>query len=164
MRETHRFLRGMVSWVGYPQIAVPYVRAERKAGYTKYPLQKMVKLAWNAATSFSNFPLRISFVLGCVFGIAAFEEATRAMLAFFLGWYTVPGWTSLMVVTSLLGSAILFSISLLGEYIGKMYEQVKGRPLYLVARTFNFGADDLPEECAFEMLSGKEEENGSTGV
>jgi len=137
MRETHRFLRGMVAWTGFPQIAVRYRRQERVAGTTKYPLHKMVMLAWTAATSFSSLPLKFSFLMGIIFGFLGFEEAGRALLAHFLGWYTVPGWTSLTVVTSLLGSAVLISISVLGEYVGKIYEQVKGRPLYVVARTFN---------------------------
>jgi dolichol-phosphate mannosyltransferase len=137
MRETHRFLRGMVAWAGYPQIAVRYRRRERPAGETKYPLRKMVRLAWTAVTSFSSLPLKCSFALGMVFGLFGIEEAARALLAHFLGKETVPGWISLMVVTSLIGSALLMSISVLGEYVGKIYEQVKGRPLYLVARTFN---------------------------
>lgn len=137
MRETHRFLRGMVAWAGYPQIAVPYRRRERTAGETKYPLRKMLMLAWIAVTSFSSLPLKFGFGLGMVFGLFGIEEAARALLAHFLGKQTVPGWISLMVVTSLIGSALLMSISVLGEYVGKIYEQVKGRPLYLVARTFN---------------------------
>jgi polyisoprenyl-phosphate glycosyltransferase len=137
MRETHRFLRGMVAWVGYPQIAVRYRRRERAAGSTKYPVRKMAILAWTAATSFSSLPLKLSFLLGLVFGAFGVEEAFRALLAHFLGWYTVPGWTSLMIVTALLGSAVLMSISVLGDYVGKIYEQVKRRPLYVVARTFN---------------------------
>jgi dolichol-phosphate mannosyltransferase len=139
MRETHRFLRGMVAWAGYPQIAVRYRRRERTAGETKYPLRKMATLAWTAVTSFSSLPLKFSFGLGIVFGLFGLEEAARALLAHFLGKQTVPGWISLMVVTSLIGSALLMTISVLGEYVGKIYEQVKGRPLYLVARTFNVG-------------------------
>src|ERR1035441_1291117 len=81
--------------------------------------------------------LKCSFGLGIVFGLFGIEEAARALLSHFLGKQTVPGWISLMVVTSLIGSALLMSISVLGEYVGKIYEQVKGRPLYLVARTFN---------------------------
>jgi len=137
MRETHRFLRGMVAWAGYPQIAVRYRRNRRTAGETKYPLRKMLILAWTAVTSFSGIPLKFSFGLGALFGLFGLEEAARALLLHFLGKQTVPGWISLMVVTSLLGSALLMSISVLGEYVGKIYEQVKGRPLYLVARTFN---------------------------
>jgi polyisoprenyl-phosphate glycosyltransferase len=137
MRETHRFLRGMVSWVGFPQIAVPYKREARRAGSTKYPLRKMLAFSWTAATSFSTVPLRISGLLGVVVGILGLVEGARAILAHLLGWYTVSGWTSLTVITSLIGSGILVSIAILGEYVAKLYEQSKERPLYLVARTFN---------------------------
>src|SRR5579883_1443701 len=134
MRETHRFLRGMVAWIGFPQIAVDYERQARIAGSTKYSLYKMFAFAWTAATSFSTLPLRVSTVLGALVGILGIEEGVRALLAYFLGWYTVPGWTSLPVVVSFIGSAMLMSIGILGEYIAKIYEQCKGRPLYVVAR------------------------------
>ena len=140
MRETHRFLRGMVAWVGYPQFALKYQRASRVAGETKYPLRKMLALAWTAATSFSTVPLQISIVLGLITGVIGIEEGTRAILAALFGWYTVPGWTSLMVVTSIIGSALLISVGILGQYVGKIYEQSKERPLYLVSRTFNVAA------------------------
>jgi len=140
MRETHRFLRGMVAWIGFPQIAVDYERQARIAGSTKYSLYKMFAFAWTAATSFSTLPLRVSTVLGALVGILGIEEGVRALLAYFLGWYTVPGWTSLTVVVSFIGSAMLMSIGILGEYIAKIYEQCKGRPLYVVARTFNLDA------------------------
>ena len=136
MRETHRFLRGIVAWVGFPQAVVPYRRQRRVAGVTKYPLQKMLAFAWTAATSFSTLPLRFSVILGALAGVFGIEEGIRALLARFLGWYTIPGWTSLTVLVSLIGSALLMSIGVLGEYIAKLYEQSKGRPLYIVARTF----------------------------
>jgi polyisoprenyl-phosphate glycosyltransferase len=137
MRETHRFLRGMVAWAGFPQVAVPYERRERAAGTTKYPLRKMAAFAWTAATSFSALPLKVSILIGIVVGLFGLEEMVRALLAHFLGWYTVPGWVSLTIVTSLIGSSLLISLGILGEYVGKIYEQAKERPLYLVARTFN---------------------------
>jgi len=137
MRETHRFLRGMVAWAGFPQIAVRYTRAARVSGQTKYPLRKMVAFAWTAATSFSTLPLKVSWIFGCMVGLFGIEEGVRAVLAALLGWYAVPGWTSLMVVTSVVGSVLLMSIGVLGQYVGKIYEQSKGRPLYLVSRTFN---------------------------
>jgi dolichol-phosphate mannosyltransferase len=137
MRETHRFLRGMVAWVGYPQCAVKYQRAARAAGTTKYPLRKMLAFAWTAATSFSTLPLQASIVLGMLVGLFGVEEAIRAIFAVSLGWYAVPGWTSLMVVTSLVGSAMLISIGIVGQYVGRIYEQSKDRPLYVVARAFN---------------------------
>jgi glycosyltransferase involved in cell wall biosynthesis len=136
MRETHRFLRGMVAWVGFPQIAVAYHRQPRVAGSTKYPLSKMLAFSWVAATSFSTLPLRLSAIFGAVVGVIGIEEGIRALLAHLLGWYTVPGWTSLTVFMSLIGSAMLISTGILGEYIAKLYEQSKGRPLYIVARTF----------------------------
>jgi polyisoprenyl-phosphate glycosyltransferase len=136
MRETHRFLRGMVAWVGFPQVAVRYRRAPRVAGVTKYPLRKMLAFCWVAATSFSTLPLRLSMIFGAMVGMLGIEEGIRATLAHFLGWYTVPGWTSLTVLVSLIGSALLVSIGILGEYVAKLYEQSKGRPLYIVARTF----------------------------
>ena len=137
MHETHRFLRGMVAWVGYPQCGVKYVRAPRAGGYSKYPLRKMLFFAWTAATSFSALPLQVSLLLGILVGLLGIEEGIRALLAVTLGWYTVPGWTSLMVITCAIGSALLISVGILGQYIGRIYEQSKERPLYLVARTYN---------------------------
>jgi len=136
MRETHRFLRGMVAWVGFPQTAVAYRREARVAGVTKYPLRKMLAFSWIAATSFSTLPLRLSIIFGAMVGVLGIEEGIRAALAHYLGWYTVPGWTSLTVLVSLIGSALLITIGILGEYVAKLYEQSKGRPLYIVARTF----------------------------
>ncbi len=146
MRETHRFLRGMVAWAGYPQIAVKYERAPRVRGQTKYPLRKMLAFAWTAATSFSTLPLKLSWMFGCLVGLFGIEEGIRAVLAALLGWYLVPGWTSLMVVTSIIGAVLLMSIGVLGQYVGKIYEQAKGRPLYLVARTYNLGFKDGEKE------------------
>ena len=150
MRETHRFLRGMVAWVGYAQVAVPYERAARVAGVSKYPLRNMLTFAWTAATSFSILPLRFITALGLVVTIFGAEEAVRAILAKLFHWYTVPGWTNLMVVTSVIGGTLLFSIGILGEYVGKLYEQAKDRPLYLVARTVNLGV--AKQEPAREPL------------
>jgi len=148
LRETHRFLRGMVAWVGYPQIAVPYERAARVAGETKYPLRKMLTFAWTAATSFSALPLKISIWLGLIVTIFGLEEAVRAMLAHIFHWYSVPGWSSLTVLVSVLGGATLMSIGVLGEYVGKIYEQAKNRPLYLVSRTFNIVEPNKPRDGA----------------
>ena len=141
LRETHRFLRGMVTWVGYPQCAVKYERAARAAGETKYPLRKMLAFAWTAATSFSILPLQASLILGVIVGVFGVEEGIRALMAVTFGWYTVPGWTSLMVVTSAIGSALLISVGILGQYVGQIYEQSKARPIYLISRKFNI-ADD----------------------
>jgi dolichol-phosphate mannosyltransferase len=136
MRELHRFLRGMVAWAGYPQICVQYQRRPRAAGETKYPLRKMVRLAWTAAVSFSAFPLRLSFLGAGVMSAIALEETVRALVVHFSG-QTVPGWTSLMVIVCLSNAAIMIMVGILGEYVGRIYEEGKGRPLYVVAETWN---------------------------
>ena len=141
LRETHRFLRGMVTWVGFPQIAVRYQRMARAAGGSKYPLRKMLLFAWTAATSFSALPLKLALFMGITVGLFGLEEATRAFIENFRG-HTITGWTSLMVVTSVIGSACLISIGILGEYVGRIYEQSKARPLYLVARTLNVAEEN----------------------
>jgi len=143
LREQHRFLRGMVAWVGYPQCAVPYRRAPRVAGATKYPMWKMLRFAWTAATSFSTLPLRLCIMLGLTFGLFAVEEMVRSLWGLYHG-RTVPGWTSLMVLTSVIGCAMLLGLGILGQYVGRIYEETKGRPLYLVARTFNTGPRSVP--------------------
>ena len=137
MRETHRFLRGMMAWVGYAQIAIPYERGARVAGQSKYSLAKMLSFAWTAATSFSTLPLRMSMFMGLIVTAFGLVEAGRAILAHIFGWYTVTGWTSLLVTVCVIGGTLLISIGVLGEYVGKLYEQSKDRPLYLVARTMN---------------------------
>lgn len=141
MRECHRFLRGMVTWVGYPQTEVVYERAPRCAGETKYPMRKMLMFAWTAATSFSSVPLNLSFLVALIVGLFGVEEAVRAVVAHLMG-NSVPGWTSLIVVTSLIGSAILMFLGVLGQYMGRIYDQAKDRPLYIVARRVNCEANE----------------------
>src|ERR1035437_2765269 len=161
MREQHRFVRGMVTWVGSPQCAVKYRRNPRVTGSTKYPVHKMLSFAWTAATSFSILPLQIIIVLGMIAGLCGIEEAIRAVAALLAG-RTVPGWTSLMVVTSILGSAVLISIGIVGQYVGKIYEESKGRPLYLVARTFNIAspAEPSPRDRAARAAGETRESQG----
>ncbi len=136
MRELHRFLRGMVAWVGYPQTCVQYERRPRAAGKTKYPLRKMLRLAWTAAVSFSALPLRLSFAGGGIMALLALEETIRALVAHFSG-RTVEGWTSLMVVLCLSNAVLMILVGILGEYVGRIYEECKGRPLYVIADTWN---------------------------
>ena len=136
MRELHRFLRGMVAWVGYPQTCVPYQRQARAAGDTKYPLRKMLRLAWTAAVSFSALPLRLSFFGAGFMTLLALVTAIRAVIMYELG-RTVPGWTSLMVISCLSNAALMIAVGILGEYVGRIYEEGKGRPLYIVADAWN---------------------------
>lgn len=136
MRELHRFLRGMVAWAGYSQTCVQYERPPRIAGATKYPLRKMLRLAGTAAISFSALPLRLSFVGAAGMTIVALVEMLHALVAYIAGW-TVPGWTSLMVVLCLSNAVLMVIVGILGEYVGRIYEECKGRPLYLVADAWN---------------------------
>ncbi len=151
LRETHRFLRGMVAWVGFPQIGVPFTRPARAAGETKYPLTKMIRFAWTAATSFSAAPLRLSLGLGvftALFGVAV----TIWAITVHLRGHTVQGWTSMMAVFCVVGGAILLSIGVLGEYIGRIFEEIKGRPLYIVSTKANI-ADDTGRALGRSAIS-----------
>lgn len=132
-RERHRFLRGLVSWVGFNQIGVVYDRDVRHSGTTKYPISKMVRFALDGVTSFSDVPLRLASLLGFVTSIVAFVVGVfEISLRLFTG-YNLPGYTSTIFAILFLGGVQLIGIGILGEYIGRIYDEIKGRPLYLVA-------------------------------
>jgi dolichol-phosphate mannosyltransferase len=137
MRETHRFLRGMVTWVGFSQTFIDFERPARVAGQTKYSWKRMLRFAWVAAVSFSPAPLRVSFAFAFLVGAMGLLAGAYAVISKLLGIYVAPGWTSLMVVTTVIGSSILVSIGLVGEYLAKVFEEVKRRPLYIVSDTIN---------------------------
>lgn len=130
--ERNRFLRGLVCWVGFKRIGILYDRKERTAGKSKYPLRKMLRLAMDGITSFSTTPLKISFLTGMLATIIAFGLFVWSVLEKFLNPVTtVPGWASLMTAIVFFGGIQLMSIGILGEYIGRIYEEVKQRPLYI---------------------------------
>jgi glycosyltransferase involved in cell wall biosynthesis len=135
-RERHRFLRGMVSWVGFNQTGIEYDREERHSGTTKYPVRKMLKFAIDGITSFSDVPLRFASYLGFIVSTAAFIYALVIIIfkLFHLGTpeYT-RGWASTMVVILFIGGVQLIGIGILGEYLGRIYDEVKARPLYFIA-------------------------------
>lgn len=142
LRETHRFVRGMVAWIGFRQTAVYYDRAGRHAGVTHYPFRKMFRFAVDAITSFSPVPLRLATYLGVFAGIVGVVTAIWATWAKLSGQFAVPGWTTVMLAVSLASSAQLLMTGILGEYIGRIYEEVKRRPLYLVTDVVNAKLDD----------------------
>jgi glycosyltransferase involved in cell wall biosynthesis len=148
MRETHRFVRGMVAWIGFKQTAVHYDRQGRFAGETKYPLRKMVRFAIDGITSFSVLPLRFSTYLGMLISVLSVIVALWATVAHFVFQATVPGWTATVVLVALLAAVQLLMIGILGEYVGRIYEQVKMRPLYVVRERVNLRrrADEDDEE------------------
>jgi glycosyltransferase involved in cell wall biosynthesis len=143
LRERHRFVRGLVAWAGFRQTAVKYDRQERYAGETKYPLHKMLRFAADGITSFSTVPLRAATWLGLLAGLLAVGVVLWAIYVKFFIRGVVPGWTTLMIMVAFSSSVQLLMMGVLGEYIGRAYEELKGRPLYVVAEELNFGANQL---------------------
>jgi dolichol-phosphate mannosyltransferase len=133
VRELHRFVRGLTCWVGFSQSAVHYQRAARHAGVTKYPLWKSLRLAWDAITSFSGTPLRWMTVIGLLVSLAGLLQAIRVVVDRLLYPGTMErGWASLAAITLFLGGVQLISLGLIGQYVGRIFEESKKRPLYFV--------------------------------
>ena len=145
LKETHRFVRGMVAWVGFKSTDVVYDRPERFAGKTKYPLRKMIRFALDGITSFSVLPLRFSTYLGMVMIVVSFGVAIWALLAKLVFQRTVPGWTATVIIIVMFASVQLLMTGILGEYVGRIYEEVKRRPLYVVGETVNLWRELLEE-------------------
>jgi len=132
MPEQARFIRGMVAWIGFKQVPFAYSRAERFAGTTKYPLAKMIRFAFDALTGFSSAPLKLASHAGLALSVGS----VLIILYILVGWLSgraIPGWTSLMLVVVVLGAVQMFVLALLGEYIGRLYNEAKQRPLYIVS-------------------------------
>jgi polyisoprenyl-phosphate glycosyltransferase len=146
LREAHRFVRGMVAWVGFRQIAVLYDRPGRAAGETKYPLRKMIRFAVDGITSFSVLPLRFATYLGMIISVASVAYAAWALFVKIVLHATVQGWTTTVVLVALLSSVQLLMIGILGEYVGRIYEQVKLRPLYIVGERINVAKEADTDE------------------
>jgi dolichol-phosphate mannosyltransferase len=139
MREKSRFVRGMVSWVGFRQGKVEYVREPRFAGGTKYPFKKMMKFALDGIYSFSYVPLKLASFLGFLCVIFSFTLIGYSIYSkYILHDLTLPDWISMFVAIIFLGGIQLISIGILGEYIGRIYEEAKDRPIYIVDEEINF--------------------------
>jgi len=136
MRERSRFLRGMTVWIGYTQIAVPYERDARHAGETKYTLRKMLSFSLDAISSFSHRPLQLATLVGFMCAAIAFV-AIPVVVALRLAGSYLPGFGTVTIAVLLLGGMQLMAIGLIGEYLGRIYDEVKRRPLYLVRRRRN---------------------------
>jgi polyisoprenyl-phosphate glycosyltransferase len=132
MRETNRYVRGMFGWIGFRQVGVRFARAERFAGDTKYPLTKMIKFASDGLVSFSTAPLRFALKLGFLVAGLSFVFGVVALVSKLLGLYSIPGLASIAVFVSFIGGIQLLVLGLMGEYIARIHDEVKGRPLYLV--------------------------------
>ena len=132
LREQHRFLRRLSCWVGFKQGCVLYERHARFAGETKYPFRKMLKLAVNAITSFSDWPLRLSFLIGSVISLVSMLTITGIIVAKIFTDFFIPGWTSVVVILTFFNGVIIMMLGLMGVYIGKIFQEIKRRPLYIV--------------------------------
>ena len=140
MPEHNRFVRGLVTWVGFRQATVDYARSARRAGETKYPLRKMMRLAWDGIVSFSDRPLRVSMNLGFLAIAVSFGVLAYGLIQYSRG-NTVRGWTSTMVTILFLGGVQLFTLGVIGEYLSRMSDEIKRRPLYVVAQEIGFERD-----------------------
>jgi dolichol-phosphate mannosyltransferase len=160
LREASRFVRGMVAWVGFKQIAVYYERQGRFAGETHYPTRKMIRFALDGITSFSIVPLRVATMLGVLSGGVGLLVASWAVIVHLFKITAVPGWATIMMAVSLAASAQLLMMGILGEYVGRIYEEVKRRPLYIIEERMDAFAeepndsDSVPESSLGGRIAG----------
>jgi polyisoprenyl-phosphate glycosyltransferase len=140
MRESNRYLRGMFSWVGFRQSGVPYTSPPRTAGRSKYSRVRMMRLATDAVIGFSNRPLRLGLNVGFVVSIASILFGLSAVVSKLAGGFVVPGWTSIMILVGIVGGIQLIVLGVIGEYVSRIFDEVKRRPLYVVSR-----AHGIPE-------------------
>lgn len=151
LREQHRFMRGLSSWVGFRQIPIEYERAERYAGETKYPLRKMVRLATSAITGFSHVPLQLATYLGFILATISLIGILITIILRLSGNNFFLGQATTLVSVLFLGGVQLIVLGIIGEYLGRIYDEVKQRPLYIVSQAYGFipDAGDLPRAVSF---------------
>jgi len=153
MPEHHRYLRGLFAWVGYDQTGVKYHRASRHAGQTKFPLRKMLGFAADGIVSFSMAPLRAALSLGFVVSFGSFLAGVLAVVLKLTGVYAVPGWASIVVGIALLGGIQLVVLGVIGEYVARIHEEVKRRPLFLIRDSA--GLDNSPADHRAEYRADR---------
>jgi glycosyltransferase involved in cell wall biosynthesis len=158
MPERHRFLRGMVSWVGFKQVPFLYDRDKRYAGVTKYPFSRLVRLALDGVVASSTRPLALASYAGMLFAATGFALIVYALYSWWKVGQTPQGWTSLMIVVTVLGSVQLFVLGIIGQYLGRMHEQSRGRPLFIVDNVYRSGqsqegAQDPKPSAQLEALT-----------
>jgi dolichol-phosphate mannosyltransferase len=141
VRERNRYIRGIISWLGFRQTGVEFVREKRYAGETKYPLRKMLHFASDAITSFSVKPLKIATYVGFTVSLGSFLYLLVVLYLRLFTERTVTGWASTMAVSLFFNGVVLMVLGIVGAYIGRIYDEAKGRPLYVVREAKNFGAE-----------------------
>ncbi|MFD1957187.1 glycosyltransferase family 2 protein [Paenibacillus thailandensis] len=156
LKEKNRFVRGLVSWVGFRQTSVEYVREERFAGETKYPLRKMIHFAADGITSFSYKPLRMAAYIG--FGLSALSFVYLVVVVIQRLFFVVqmPGWASIIAINLFFNGIILVLLGVIGEYIGRIYDESKGRPLYIVREAQGFEEPKTEKEAEREKAEARE--------
>lgn len=143
LREQHRYMRGLAAWAGLREILVPYERQPRVAGKTHYPLLRMIRFAWTGISSFSAFPLRLIVAAGCLLSLIGFSYLAYVLVLAFTGSHLVRGWASLIALQCAFSGIILIALGAIGDYVARIYEESKGRPLYVVSGTCNFAPTSL---------------------
>jgi dolichol-phosphate mannosyltransferase len=153
LKEKNRFVRGIVTWVGFRQTAVEYVRDPRYAGETKYPLKKMLKLSIDAITSFSYKPLMIASYVGFAMSSISFLYLLYVLYLRLFGHDTVAGWASTVSIMLFFNGITLMMLGVMGQYIGRIYDESRNRPLYVVRRTMGFGRGQqkFPEDDLVQL-------------
>lgn len=142
LNEKNRYIRGLVSWVGYNQTYVEYTRHERFAGETKYPLRKMLKFAMDGITAFSYKPLKLTTNIGFIISLVSFIHLMYVLYEGLFNYNTVDGWASTISVILFTQGIILMMLGIMGEYIGRIFEETKNRPIYLVQETLGYNNED----------------------
>jgi dolichol-phosphate mannosyltransferase len=146
MTERNRFVRGMISWVGFRQTCIEYVRDERFAGETKYPLKKMLKFAADGIIAFSTKPLRILMTVGFLSVLLSFFVLIYSLLVKLFGKDVEAGWTSIMVAITFFSGIQLLSLGIIGQYIARIYDESKNRPIYIIRDAYNIGAENKEKQ------------------
>jgi glycosyltransferase involved in cell wall biosynthesis len=169
-REHHRFMRGLVAWLGLKEATLPFERQPRVGGETKYPLWKMLRFAWTAISSFSALPLRLSVAAGAILSCGGFVYLAYVLYLALFTKALVPGWASMVVLQCIFSGMILLALGAIGDYVARNYEESKGRPLYVVAASVNqsLRQDVVPGACILpqpgspdlRLLTAEEGESG----
>jgi len=141
LTEKNRFMRGLFSWIGFSQTEVEYVREERFAGKTKYPLRKMIHLAWDAVTSFSEKPLKMSTYVGFCLSLVSFLYLVVVIVPGIGDQHATPGWALIVVINLFFNGIILIFLGIFGKYLGRVHEETKNRPLYIVDTIEGFDSE-----------------------
>ena len=153
LREQHRFMRGMVAWLGLREAVIPFRRPPRMAGETKYPAWKMARFAWTAISSFSALPLKLSLAAGLALSAFGCAYSVWVLYETFVLGTTVRGWSSLVCLQLLFSGATLMALGVVGDYVARIYEELKGRPLYILSEAFNVPPDAAQPARAMRLGS-----------